>query len=270
MSAIGLIGNLTVDRVAGGEPRAGGLVFHAARAAARLGADVVVVTRCARGDRDVTLAPLEALGFPVTCADAAKTTAFSFHYEGDRRVMNVDAVGDPWTAADVEGWAGEALAGCDWVLVGGLLRSHFDTPVAHALAGQGRRLLLDAQGITRVAETGPLREDAEIQRSLLRDLTVLKLNEEEGELLAGGLELEHLETLSVPEVVLTLGSQGARVVAKGVLTAVPPHVADGPVDPTGAGDAFSLVYVDGRSKGLGPVEAAGRAAHLVTELITLA
>lgn len=270
MSPIGLIGNLSVDRVAGGEPRPGGLVFHAARAAARLGADVVAVTRCAPGDRDVALAPLEALGFPVVCADASETTAFSFHYEGDRRIMAVDAVGDPWTAADVHGWAGDALAGCEWVLVGGLLRTHFPTPTADALAEHGLRLLLDAQGITRVAETGPLREDAEIHRSLLRDLTVLKLNEEEGELLAGGLDLRHLETLGVPEVVLTLGSQGARVVVDGRMTAVPPRVADGPVDPTGAGDAFSLVYVDGRSNGLDPVEAAGRAANLVTELITLA
>ena len=270
MSPIGLIGNLAVDRVAGGDPRPGGGVFHAARAAARLGTDAVVVTRCAPGDRTVVLGPLEALGFPVTCADAAETTGFSFHYEGDTRVMTVDAVGDPWTAADIAGWAGEALDGCEWVLVGGLLRSHFDAPAADALAGQGRRLLLDAQGITRVAQTGPLREDAEIDRSLLRDLTVLKLNEEEGELLAGGLDLEHLETLGVPEVLLTLGSQGARVAADGVMTPVSPRVADGPVDPTGAGDAFSLLYVVGRVSGLDPVAAATRAAHDVVELITIA
>lgn len=269
MSPIGLIGNLSVDRVAGGEPRPGGGVFHAARAAARLGTDVVVVTRCAPSDRAVVLSPLEALGFPVTCADAAETTGFSFHYEGDTRVMTVDAVGDAWTVADIEGWAGEALDDCEWVLVGGLLRSHFGAPAAAALAGPGRRLLLDAQGVTRVAETGPLREDAKIHRSLLRDLTALKLNEEEGELLAGGLDLEHLEALRVPEVVLTLGSQGARVVAEGAMTAVPPRVADGPVDPTGAGDAFSLVYVDGRVSGLDPVAAAGRAAHDVVELISV-
>jgi sugar/nucleoside kinase (ribokinase family) len=269
VSRIGLIGNLAVDRVAGGEPRPGGGVFHAARAASRLGADVAIATRCAPSDRDVALAPLVALGFPIAYVDASETTAFSFHYEGDRRIMHVDAVGDPWTAADVEGWAGGALAGCEWVLVAGLLRSHFDTAAADALAQQGRRLLLDAQGITRVAETGPLREDAAIERSLLRDLTVLKLNEEEGVLLAEGLDLEHLGSLGVPEILLTLGSQGARVVVDGTITPVPPRAADGPVDPTGAGDAFSLVYVDGRVKGLDPVAAAGRAAHDVVDLITV-
>ena len=62
MSRIGLIGNLSVDRVAGGEPRPGGGVFHAARAAARIGTDVIVVTRCAPSDRAIVLGPLEALG----------------------------------------------------------------------------------------------------------------------------------------------------------------------------------------------------------------
>ncbi len=269
MSRIGLIGNLSVDRVGGGEPRPGGGVFHAARAASRLGADVAIATRCAPSDRDVALAPLIALGFPVACADASETTAFSFHYEGDTRIMRVDAVGDPWSAADVDGWAGDALAGCEWVLVAGLLRSHFDTDAADALARQGRRLLLDAQGITRIAATGPLREDAAIERSLLRDLTVLKLNEEEAMLLAGGLDLVHLGALCVPEVLLTLGSQGARVVADGAMTPVPPRAAVGPVDPTGAGDAFSLVYVDGRVRGLDPVTAARRAAHDVVDLISV-
>jgi sugar/nucleoside kinase (ribokinase family) len=269
MSKIGLIGNLAVDRVAGGEPRVGGGVFHAARAAARVGADVVAVTRCAPADRDIALASLEALGFPVICGDATETTAFSFHYEGDFRVMTVDAVGDAWSADDVEGWAGEALADCSWVLVAGLLRSHFDRATVEALGRDGHRLLLDAQGVTRRAQVGPLVEDGEVDRGLLPHLTVLKLNEEEGDMIAGGLEADQLASLCPPEIVLTLGSQGARVVVDGTMTVIPPHPASGPVDPTGAGDAFSLVYVDGRAQGLEPVEAAERAAKVVTELITV-
>ncbi len=54
------------------------------------------------------------------------------------------------------------------------------------------------------------------------------------------------------------------------MTAVPPAPATGPVDPTGAGDVFSLVYVDGRLGGLGPADAAERAAHVATRLITVA
>ena len=37
----------------------------------------------------------------MACEDASRTTAFSFSYEGDRRVMTVDAVGDPWSGEAV-------------------------------------------------------------------------------------------------------------------------------------------------------------------------
>ena len=119
MSRIALVGNLTVDRIAGGPPRAGGGVFHGARAAVHVGAEAVVATRCAPADREVALAPLEALGLPVVCADASETTAFSFHYEGDHRVMVVDAVGDDWARDDVDGWAAAALGDAEWVHVAG-------------------------------------------------------------------------------------------------------------------------------------------------------
>jgi sugar/nucleoside kinase (ribokinase family) len=269
MSTIATIGNLAVDRIAGAAPRAGGGVFHATRAAARVGADAVAVTRCAPGDRTTVLAPLESLGLPVTCADATETTAFSFHYEGDHRVMAVDAVGEPWTPEDLDGWALAAMDGASWVLVAGLLRSHFPAATIEALAHGGRRLLLDAQGIVRLARTGPLIRDGAFDREVLRHLAVLKLNEEEGRILAGGLEPDALRALGVPEIVLTLGSQGALVVTRDDATSVPPNAAGGTVDPTGAGDAFSLVYVDGRARGLGPVVAAERAADVVADLITV-
>ena len=198
MSTIATIGNLAVDRIAGAPPRAGGGVFHAARAAAHVGADAVAVTRCAPGDRATALAPLESLGLPVTCADATETTAFSFHYEGDHRVMAVDAVGEPWTPEDVEGWASAALDGAGWVLVAGLLRSHFPAPTIEALARGGRRLLLDAQGLVRLARTGPLTRDGAFDRDVLRHLAVLKLNEDEGRILAGDLEPRALRALGVP------------------------------------------------------------------------
>ncbi len=269
MSRIAVIGNLAVDRVAGAHPRPGGTVYHAARAAAHIGADAVAITRCGWRDEELALFALTSLGLPVASVEVAETTAFSFHYEGDRRVMTVDAIGDPWSAVDVDTWAAEALASCDWVIVGSLLRSHFDAAMLEALARGGRRLLLDAHGLTRVAATGPLREDAAFDRRLLRDLTILKLNDEEAGLVAGGHDRASLEALGVPEVVLTLGSKGAVVLAGGELAPVAPCPVDGPVDPTGAGDAFSLVYVDGRASGLEPAAAAERAAQVVSELISV-
>jgi sugar/nucleoside kinase (ribokinase family) len=268
VSRIALVGNLSIDRVAGGPPRAGGGVFWAARAAARVGADVAVATRCAPRDRGVALAPLEALGLPVVCADAERTTAFSFHYEGDRRLMTVDAVGDGWSPEDVDGWAAEAVAGAEWALVAGLLRTDFPAETVAALARGRRRLALDAQGLVRLGRTGPLETDASVDRPMLAKLAVLTLNEEEAETLVGAAEPERLRGLGVPEVVLTLGSRGAVVVTGDEASEIAPQPVEGTVDPTGAGDAFSLVYVEGRARGTAPVEAATRAARTVAELIS--
>lgn len=267
MSRIALVGNLSVDRVAGTEPRAGGGVFWAARAAAHVGADVAVATGCAPADRGVALAPLEALGLPVACRDAERTTEFSFHYDGDRRVMTVEAVGDPWSPEDVEGWAAGTLADAEWVQVAGLLRTDFPAETVAVLAGGGRRLLLDAQGLVRLGKTGPLAEDASVDHQIFRSLEILTMNEDEAYALVGGTEPEGLRSLGVAEVVLTLASEGAVVVTPNAAVEIAPHPVDGPVDPTGAGDSFALLYLAARSQGAEPAEAAASAAKIVAGLI---
>jgi sugar/nucleoside kinase (ribokinase family) len=268
MTRIALAGNLSVDCVAGSSPRVGGGVYWAARAAAHVGADAVVATRCAPADRAVALEPLLALGLLVVSHDAVRTTAFSFHYEGDHRVMTVDAVGDPWAPADVTGWAAEALADAGWVMVAGLLRSDFPRETVAALAADGRRLLLDAQGLVRRAQTGPLAQDAAIDPAVLSRATVLCLNEDEATALLGTPDADRLRALGVPEVVLMLGSSGAVVVTPDAAVEIAAHATSDEVDPTGAGDSFSLVYLDSRARGAARVEAAVRAARVVAELIS--
>jgi sugar/nucleoside kinase (ribokinase family) len=265
---IALVGNLALDRVAGGAPRVGGGVFWAARAAAHVGVGVAVATRCAPADRAVALAPLEALGVPVVCGDARRTTAFSFHYEGDHRVMTVDAVGDPWTPDDVMGWAAPALERAECVMVAGLLRSDFPPETVAALAADGRRVLLDAQGIVRLGRTGPLAQDADVDPAVLGEVAILSLNEDEAGALVGSLDPGRLRALGLPEVLLMLGSRGAVVVTQDEAVEILSHPATGAIDPTGAGDSFSLVYLDGRARGAEPVEAADRAARAVAELIS--
>ena len=93
------------------------------------------------------------------------------------------------------------------------------------------------------------------------------MNEDEGRILAGSLESAALRALGVPEVVLTLGSQGSRVIAGETVADIAPRPVEGTVDPTGAGDAFSVVYLDGRARGLDPVAAAERSSDAVAELI---
>jgi sugar/nucleoside kinase (ribokinase family) len=178
--------------------------------------------------------------------------------------MRVEAVGEPWRPDE----AVEAIGRAEWVHVGALLRSDFPLETLAEL-GRGRRLLLDAQGLVRVPRVGPLALDAEFDRELLRHITVLKLAEEEAAALLGTStpDEEALLSLGVPEILLTLGSAGCAVFVDGRFEHVPASPVKGEVDPTGAGDAFAVSYVAGRSEGHSPASAARRATALVSGLL---
>ena len=84
---------------------------------------------------------------------------------------------------------------------------------------------------------------------MLGHITALKLNDEEAEQLCGGTDEEALRSLGIPEIVLTLGSDGALIISGDVTTRVDAVPIDGPVDPTGAGDSFLLSYAAARERG---------------------
>jgi sugar/nucleoside kinase (ribokinase family) len=256
---IALVGSLSRDRVGGRPPRVGGMPYWSARALRALGAHAWVVTKCSSADRAALLRPLVALGLPVAWRAAERTTGFSFRYEGEERVMEVDSVGDAWTPADV------AEVRAEWVHVGPLLRGEFDTATLAALARGNRRISFDGQGLVRVPAEGPLRVDADYDRDLLRHVTVLKLAEDEAETLLGEVTAESLATLNVPEVVVTHGSRGAWVFHDGHLSEIPARAVDR--DPTGAGDSFAAAYAASRAAGYRPTAAARRATALVGGLL---
>ena len=259
MRPIAVVGNLSRDLVDGAPPRAGGAPFHAARALRILGRPALVGAKCADSDRDSLLTPLVRLGLPVLWRGGSSTAAFSFRYEGDRRVMVVDALGDPWTTADLHG-----LERAGWVHVGALARSDFPAGTLAALA-RDRRLSFDGQGLVRPERTGPLALDADYDPEVLRHVSILKLAGEEARTLVGEPDENALRSLGVPEVVVTLGSEGSLVLADGKLERVPARPVDG--DPTGAGDAFAAVYLASRSTGHAPAAAARRATTLVAGLL---
>jgi sugar/nucleoside kinase (ribokinase family) len=263
MTAIAVLGNLTSDVVAGAAPRPGGAVFYSARALARIGADAHVAVSCARDDWAVLAPHVEEFPLPVTWYESPTTTAYSFHYEGDVRIMRQDAVGEPWDP----GRAVAAVQDARWIHVGALVRTDFPEETLAALAGDGRRLLVDAQGLVRRADLGPLSTDGEVG-DVLRHVHILKLNDEEAATLVGTAEPEALARLGVPEVLLTLGSKGSCVITPDAIEDVPAVVVVGPVDPTGAGDTYSAAYLTARSRGAAPVEAAQSATRTVAAFLS--
>lgn len=260
MRPLAVVGNLSLDRVDGGEPRPGGAPFHAARALRVLGRPALVAVKAADADRRRLLPPLVRLGLPVLWRAGASTATFAFSYEGDRRTMLVEELGPAWTVDDLHG-----LERVEWVHVGALARSDFPAATLAALARGRRKVALDGQGLARPARPGPLVLDADYDPEVLRHVSVLKLAEEEAVTLVGEPGENALRSLGVPEVVVTLGSRGSLVFANGSLVGVPARPVDG--DPTGAGDSFLAAYLVSRAAGYAPVPSARRATAVVAGLL---
>jgi sugar/nucleoside kinase (ribokinase family) len=251
---LALVGNLSRDVVDGGPPRIGGGPYYAARAWRALGVRATLFTRCGPDERAAYSRRLIAVGLPIVMLPGTSTTSFSFYYVDSTRVMTVEHAGDSWTPDE----ARRVTPGA-WVHVAPLLRSDFPPETLAALA-RGRRISLDGQGLVRATELGPLQLDADFDRAMLRHLQILKVAEEEAEVIGA------VDKLGVPEVLVTYGPRGSRVYSGGRWE----RVGAWPVatDPTGSGDAFSAAYLAGRSRGLTPVSAARRATALVGALLT--
>jgi sugar/nucleoside kinase (ribokinase family) len=257
---LALVGNLSRDVVEGGPPRIGGGAYYGARALRALGLRASVLTRCGPDERSLYVRRLAAVGLPARVLRGRETTSFSFRYEGDRRIMSVEATGDSWAPDDLASVEPRA-----WVHVAPLLRCDFPAATVAALA-RGRHLSFDGQGLVRVRRTGPLTLDADLDPAVLRHVTILKLADEEARVALGAVDEAAVARLGVPEVVITYGSRGSVVFVEGRAT----EVAARPLarDPTGSGDAFAAAYLAARANGHVPVAAARRATALVAALLS--
>jgi sugar/nucleoside kinase (ribokinase family) len=262
MRLLGVVGLVSLDRVDGGIPRLGGAPFHAARALRMLGQPALLGTKIAPEDSG---RGLHALGFPVYSHPAARTISFRIENDGDRRAMEIDELGDPWTPEDVRGWLDEALRQTDWVHAGALTRADFPAETL-ALMKRGRVLSFDGQGLVRPGKTGPLRLDANYDPEVLRHVDIVKLSEEELETLGLEPNPSSLASLGVAEVVVTLGSRGSVVYAGRRVEEVRGRPVTAP-DPTGSGDAFMAAYLTYRRLRHTPRGAARLAGDVVRSLI---
>ena len=258
MHHLAVVGLVSLDRVDGGLPRLGGAPYYSAGALRLLGHPAVLVTKLAAEDRG---RGLHALGVPVISRPAARTIAFRIENEGDGRRLEIEELGEPWTPEEARGWVGEALAQADWVHAGALTREDFPPETLRELQ-RGRRLSLDGQALVRPARVGPVELDANFDPTVLREVDVLKLSQEETDALGLGLDERSLGSLGVPEVVVTLGASGCVVYSDGLTERIPARslVVQ---DPTGAGDRFMAAYLSFRRRR----HSAPSAAHLATEVV---
>lgn len=264
MSHVAVVGNLARDRVDGGLPQPGGCPFFAAYALRAIGRGGHIVTRCAPADLALFDGAVRDLGIPVTVLVGEHTSGFDHAYAGETRSTTVTEIGDRWTPDDA------AHLGPDvtMVHVAPLLRGDFPADALAALARDGRRVSLDAQGLVRAPQLGPLVQDAGYDPAVLAPVSVLKLSEEEAQIVAGGrFDASTAHALGVAEILVTFGSQGEDVWVDGEMTYVPTTPVLG-VETTGAGDAFMVAYVSARHDGAAPVEAARAGSSLVADMLT--
>lgn len=267
MRPIAIVGSLSRDSSPGREPFPGGCPYHAARALSLLTRPSRIVAKCSAAHRRLLLGPLLALGIPVSWRPGEATTGFELIRDGDDRLMSVTSIGDNWADDEVRSWVCAAIEPCTWVHVAPLLRDDFSAAALAEIARE-RVVSLDGQGLARTRVLGPLALDADFDPELLRHVRVLKLAEEEAEVILDEISADSLAGLGVPEVIVTRGSRGALIWTTGELTEVPARPSVPNVGATGSGDIFAAIYIAARSSGRSPIVATRRAAAFVGAMLS--
>lgn len=261
-NAITTLGNFSIDRVDDAEPTPGGCPSFAP-AALRSSPGSSVVARLAEDDRPLFAEVLARHDDFIRVLGAETTSAFGLHYDGEERSLTVDAIGDPWSEAEI----GAASIDTVWVHLAPLLRSDFPPRVVASLSQAGHRVSLDGQGLVRVPRLGEMELDDDFDSSILDSIDVLKLNEEEAATVAGGgFDLAAGKSLGCGEILVTQGSGGCDVYVGDEMRHVPARPVDG-IHPTGAGDVFTLSYLIGRAAGKGSIDAATCASETVAVML---
>ncbi len=162
-----------------------------------------------------------------------------------------------------------ALAHSKWLYLEGYLAP---SPSARAAAKQARSIAKTAGVRTALSCSDP--SMARFFRAELLDMIgdgvdLLFCNAEEACLLADCEDPRqaamHLGQLT-KELVITLGAEGALIVAEGQMHAIAPFLVTS-VDTNGAGDAFAGSYLYGRTYEMSPSEAGRLAARTSAEIV---
>lgn len=249
------------------EVRCGGAPVFAARALSAAGVPGVVITRGA----DDLHADVAAAGLPVLAGPPGATFVSRLALRPDgHRDHEIAALGTPFGAADLEGWAASTLAGASTVVVGTQWRDDVGPDALRALRRDGRRIVFDAQGLARPG-LGPVVPVGPLDPGWLTGVDAVKFSDAEAEALLGGLDAEALARAGVPIVVVTHGEQGADVWCDGdaAPVRVPARRIPRLADTVGAGDMFTALFAAALDAGEEPVPAAERASAGVAEILAL-
>jgi ribokinase len=218
----------------------GGKGANQAVAAAKLGADVMMLTKV--GDdmfADSTIGNLARYGVDTRHVEkvpgrSSGVAPIMVEPSGENSILIVKGANDDLLPADIER-AAEDLRRCDLIL----LQLEIPLETVYAAIEFGKR-----HGIATLLNPAPAA--AALDPGRIRDVTFLVPNETELAMLSGlpvdsMAEVEgaarRLMAKGIGTVIVTLGARGALLVTAAGVTPISPMVVT-PVDTTGAGDAF--------------------------------
>ena len=238
------IGHTARDEFPDGRWRLGGSALYGAATAAKLGADVTLVTRVGPAEREPLETLCQELGVALRALPSDVTTTFGFTYDpSGHRSLYLRAKAAPITRADV----GRAQGAPKAVLLASIAGELDDSLFA---PWSGAKRVLAAQGLLRsfgpdgLVVPSPWVDHAR----LLPKVDAVVVSEED--------HAEDRAWLPYTTVVVTMAERGSELHARGESQAVAPFAVPEVIDQTGAGDAFAASLALALAEGLPLVEAA--------------
>ena len=268
MKDIYCIGHITRDHVVTPTTdvfMAGGTAFYTSYALHALPHEVSfgVLTKVGK-DNDAVVRKMTHDGISVKAFPCAHSTFFENRYETDQnnRHQRLLAAADPFTIEEV------SQAEARVFHLGSLLSTDFPPEVVERLAQRGK-IYIDVQGyLRRVDGEQVLETEWQDKRRVLRCTSILQMNEHEMASLTGLHDARsvarEVHGWGVPEVVITLGSEGSMVYDGTAFYDIPAYKPQRVVDATGCGDTYSAGYLWARTRGAGCMEAGKLAAAMCT------
>ncbi len=237
------IGHTARDEFPDGRWRLGGSALYGAATAAKLGAQVTLVTRAGPDERDALATLCQELGITLRALPSDVTTTFEFTFDPvGRRTLRLRARAAPITRGEV-GRAVETPKAVLLASIAGELDASLFAPWS------GAKRVLAAQGLLR-----SFGADGEVQATqwieyaaLLPKVDAVVVSEED--------HAEDRAWLPYTTVVVTQAEQGSVLHARGETAHVPAFAVPEVIDQTGAGDAFAASLALGLAEGL-PMAAA--------------
>jgi sugar/nucleoside kinase (ribokinase family) len=261
------IGHITLDKVVTPKTTVhmpGGTSFYFSHAISHLDtSDFQLVTALASSEMS-SVEQLRDKGINIKVLPSTHSVYFENKYgeNQNNRSQRVLAKADPFTTEGLEDVNARIYH------LGTLLADDFSLDVVKYLSTKGY-LSVDVQGYLRevrgeqvFAVEWPEKQEA------LKYIHILKANEHEMEVLTGCTDPRKaalmLADCGVKEVLLTLGSMGSIIYAKGEFYEIPAYSPSEVVDATGCGDTYMAGYLYMRNRGASYQEAGCFAAAMCT------